>query len=107
MARKEASECGPFSPSKPFNDRKASMSVSGMGMDLTKCDSNFDLSKTYDMVPSIDRRSNFTSMRPGAVANKMKNRPSISIQDYIGQSEPTFGMSYYKTPSNEMLMKKI
>ena len=52
-----------------------------------------------------DRRSNFTTMRPSAAA-KMKKGPNLSIQDVLGHGA-SFGMSYYKTPSNEMLLKRV
>jgi len=103
MARHEAD-----SPGKSvFNDRGASMSVSGMAMDLTKCDSNYNLTMTHNLLspaPS-ERRSNFSTLRPSAAARK--KIPHLSIQDVLGQGKPQYGMTYYKTPSNEMLLKRV
>ena len=73
-ARKEAMSPG----ASVFNDRKASMSVSGQAMDLTRADStNFLFSTTQ--LPNLpsDRTSNFTALRPSAAARFKK--PNLSI----------------------------
>ena len=81
-ARKEA-----MSPGKSvFNDRKASMSVSGHAFDLTRADStNFLFSTTQHPNLPSDRMSNFTALRPSAAAKFKK--PSLTIEDVTGQGK--------------------
>ena len=47
----------------------------------------------------------------GSTVYRKQPKPNVSIKDVMKVSEkyrsPPFGHSFYKSPSNEMLMKKI
>ena len=83
---------------KKMHDRKASMSVAGSIMPISD-----PYSETLTISPiKAERRNNASTLRP-----KMKKKfPDLSIEDVIGTSGYVASVAAYKTPSNEMLLKK-
>lgn len=94
MARNEAKDS---IASKFFTDRKASMSVAGNTLDLVN-------SASQSMVISptgVQQRR--ASVRP----SRNNNKTDLSIMEVTGLSDMKYGMGFYKTPSNEMLLKRV
>ena len=94
MARNEAKES---IANKFFSDRKASMSVAGNTLDLVN-----SASQSMMISPTgVHQRK--MSVRP----NRNNNKTDLSIQDVTGLSDMKHGMGFYKSPSNEMLLKRV
>ena len=97
MARNEAKK--ESVASKFFTDRKASMSVAA--------NATIDLANSNSMLISptgtIINPKRGVSIRP----SRNLNKTDLSIQDVTGTSDIKYGMGFYKSPSNEMLLKRV
>ena len=99
MARNEAKK--ESVASKFFTDRKASMSVAANAtIDFANSNSN---SMLISPTGTIINPKRGVSVRP----SRNLNKTDLSIQDVTGTSDVKYGMGFYKSPSNEMLLKRV